>query len=166
MEKIFLGIGTNIGDREANLKQALIKIEENIGPVVSSSSVYETEPWGFMSENNFLNLVVEVETDLNPSGLLGRVMMIESILGRVREGKGYKPRLIDIDILFYGQRIIRRKVLTVPHPKLHERKFVLVPLCEVDGDLVHPVFRKNIRSLLEECPDRGRVEKKVEEEKG
>ena len=104
-------------------------------------------------------MVVEVGTALNPSGLLGRILMIESLLGRLREGPGYQSRIIDIDILFYEDRIIKTKALTIPHPRIPQRRFVLVPLCEIAGDLVHPVLRKNIKSLLKECPDKSRVKK-------
>jgi 2-amino-4-hydroxy-6-hydroxymethyldihydropteridine diphosphokinase len=159
MKRVFLGIGTNLGDRENNLKKAVEKIEEFIGRINASSSVYETEPWGFRSENDFLNMAVEVETELKPSGLLGRLLMIESLLGRLREGKEYASRIIDIDILFYGDNIIETKALTVPHPRIPERKFVLVPLCEIAPDLVHPVIKKSIQTLLKKCPDKNKVRK-------
>ncbi len=104
MKTVYLGIGTNLGNRESNLAKAVALMEEHIGPVKHASSVYETEPWGFQSENYFLNMVIEVETSLRPSGLLGRILMIESLLGRLREGKEYKSRIIDIDILLYDKR--------------------------------------------------------------
>lgn len=157
MKKVFLGIGSNLGNRENNILEAVEKIRELIGPVVSASSIYETEPWGFRSENEFLNMVIEVETKLRPSGLLGRLLMIESLLGRVREGRHYTSRIIDLDILLYNNVIMKTKVLEIPHPKMHERKFVLVPLVEIAPGIVHPVLKKNIRELLEECPDKSRV---------
>jgi len=152
---VFLGLGTNLGDREENLKKAVAMIGEKIGEVVSCSSVYETEPWGFQSENQFLNAVVRVRTELKPPGLLGRILMIEAQLGRLREGEatGYKSRTIDIDILLYGHEIINKKTLQIPHPRIPDRKFVLIPLCEISPEMVHPALKKTIVELLEECKD-------------
>ena len=159
MKRILLGIGTNLGDREANLKTSLKNIEENIGRIIRTSSVYETEPWGFSSENNVLNMVAEAETSLRPSGLLGRILMIEANMGRLRSGKGYDSRIIDIDILFFGERIMRTSSLVIPHPRLHERKFILVPLAEIAPDLLHPVLMKDIKTLLSECSDSCKIRK-------
>jgi 2-amino-4-hydroxy-6-hydroxymethyldihydropteridine diphosphokinase len=153
MNIVFLGIGTNLGNRELNLELARARIEEFVGKVQSSSSVYETEPWGFQSEDKFLNIVVSVETNLSPSGLLGRVLMIESLLGRVRGPVHYSSRLIDIDILFYDSIVIDEESLKVPHPHIPNRKFVLIPLCEIAPDLKHPVLGKTMKELLETCPD-------------
>jgi len=153
MSRVYLGLGTNLGSREENLKNAISKITELIGPVIKSSSVYETEPWGFKAESKFLNMVVEANTRLKPSGLLGRILMIESLMGRTREGKQYKSRIIDIDILFYSDRILNTKVLQIPHPGIPGRRFVLVPLNEIAPSLVHPVLKKTIKELLTECKD-------------
>lgn len=160
MKTVYLGIGTNLGEREENLRQAITLIGEHIGDITRVSSVYETEPWGFKSETTFLNLVVIAETELTPSGLLGRILMIEAMMGRLREGVGYKSRVIDIDILFFGSRIFENKALTIPHPKIQDRKFVLIPLAEIAGDLIHPVFKKNIQELLKECKDKSEVKKR------
>ena len=159
MKKVFLGIGTNLGNRESNLKEAVARIEEYIGPVVKSSSVYETEPWGFQTENEFLNMVVKVETKLTPSGLLGRILMIESLSGRVRGEKQYTSRVIDIDLLLYENMIIDEESLKIPHPLMHERRFVLVPLCEIESQMIHPVLNKSIASLLGACKDKSKVKK-------
>jgi 2-amino-4-hydroxy-6-hydroxymethyldihydropteridine pyrophosphokinase len=159
MKRVFLGLGANLGDREKNLEQALDKIAEFIGIIVSRSSVYETEPWGFRSSDQFLNMVIEVETKLKPSGLLGRLLMIESLLGRLRDGKKYSSRIIDIDILLYGRQKINTVTLQIPHPRMHERKFVLVPLCEIAPVLIHPVFEKTISELLKECKDEASIKK-------
>jgi len=157
MNKVFLGIGTNLGSREANLKQAIVRIGEEIGRVVRESSVYETEPWGFASEDNFLNMVAEVETILTPSGLLGAILMIEAQLGRLRGEKQYSSRSIDIDILFYQNLIIDEVSLKIPHPQLYKRRFVLVPLSEIAPDFIHPVLKENIFTLLNLCEDRSEV---------
>lgn len=157
MKRVFLGLGTNLGDKRANLENALASISESIGMVTDRSSVYETEPWGFRTDDTFLNMVVQVETKLKPSGLLGRILMIEAKMGRLRSGKEYASRIIDIDILFFGDVIMNTKSLAIPHPKMHERKFVLVPLCEIAPDLMHPVLNKNISILLSECKDKGQI---------
>ena len=157
MKPVFLGIGTNLGEREENLGKAIKLIEEHIGSITEESSVYETEPWGFQSETSFFNMVIKIETNLTPSGLLGRILMIEAMMGRLREGQGYKSRIIDIDILFFGSRIFENKILKIPHPRIQERRFVLVPLSEIAGDLLHPVFKKSIKELLQECKDKSKV---------
>lgn len=159
MNKVFLGIGTNLGDREANLKEAVNNLGENIGAIIRCSSVYETEPWGFETEELFLNMVIEAETMLNPSGLLGAILMTEAKLGRTRSGKQYSSRLIDIDILLFNDLIMNEEALQIPHPHLHNRKFVLVPLCEIAPEVVHPVYKKTISELLESCNDNSKIKK-------
>jgi dihydroneopterin aldolase/2-amino-4-hydroxy-6-hydroxymethyldihydropteridine diphosphokinase len=157
--EVFLGIGANLGNRENNLKEAVARVEEYIGKVTAFSSIYETEAWGFQTEDEFLNMVLKVETKLKPSGLLGRILMIESLLGRIRITKQYSSRVIDIDILFYGNKKINDVELIIPHPRLHERKFILVPLCEIAPDLIHPVMNKSIAALLKSCKDESKVKK-------
>jgi 2-amino-4-hydroxy-6-hydroxymethyldihydropteridine diphosphokinase len=159
MKIVYLGIGTNLGNRGENLEQAVAKVEEHIGIVLKSSAIYETAPWGFESEDKFLNMVVKVETALTPSGLLGRLLMIESLLGRVREKKRYSSRLIDIDILLYENVVVDELSLKIPHPLLQDRKFVLVPLCEIAADLIHPILKKPMTELLEICGDKSEVRK-------
>ena len=159
MKNVFLGIGTNLGSRESNLEQAVAEIEKYIGPVLSSSSIYETEPWGFKAKDEFLNRVIKVETELTPSGLLGKILMIESLLGRVRSEERYSSRLIDIDILLYEDKIIEEESLKIPHPLLQHRRFVLVPLCELASEMIHPVLKRSFAELLEICGDRSIVKK-------
>ncbi len=157
METTYLGIGTNNGDRAKNLAKALVLIEGKAGRILKSSSVYETEPWGFESPHFFLNMVLKVETTLSPVKLLEIVHIIEAELGRKRSRTRYVSRVMDIDILFYGDEVISTKELVIPHPLISERKFVLVPLVEIEPDLVHPVFRKTISDLLIRCSDKNDV---------
>lgn len=157
MKKVYLGIGSNLGDREANLKGAVESIGESIGLVVKSSSVYETEPWGFNSEDKFLNMVLEVETDLSPSDVLNTIHQIETKLGRIRGEVQYSSRVIDIDIIFYEDLKIIEKNLIIPHPLMYERKFVLIPFCDIAPDFLHPVLKRTIASLLNSCRDKTEV---------
>ena len=159
MKNVFLGIGTNLGDRQNNLEKAVAGIEEFIGQVLKTSSVFETEPWGFHTKDKFLNMVVKVETVLDPNELLENAQMIESLLGRVRGKKRYSSRLIDIDILFYEDLHLDDEDLKIPHPLLHKRKFVLVPLCEIAPEIIHPVLKKTVVDLLELCEDKSDVKK-------
>jgi 2-amino-4-hydroxy-6-hydroxymethyldihydropteridine diphosphokinase len=157
MNDVFLGLGTNLGNRKSNLRNAVDRIGENIGPVVKSSSVYETEPWGFEADNDFYNMVVGIETKMSPSDMMNQIRLIESSLGRERDQDRYSSRIIDIDILFYGDQVSEEKGLKIPHRLIHERKFVLVPMCELAPDFVHPGSGKSIRVLLDECRDRSRI---------
>jgi 2-amino-4-hydroxy-6-hydroxymethyldihydropteridine diphosphokinase len=160
MKIVFLGIGTNLGNREHNLRQAVANIEKKIGPVLRTSQVYETEPWGFQSDSAFLNMVAEVETELAPHELLETVLKIEASLGRVRNETQYSSRVIDIDILLYGSEIINDEDLKIPHPLMHKRKFVLIPLCEIASDMIHPALKKTFGELLTLCEDNTSVKKK------
>jgi 2-amino-4-hydroxy-6-hydroxymethyldihydropteridine diphosphokinase len=157
MNIVFLGIGTNLGNKAENLSEAIDMIGENIGPVVGSSSVYETEPWGFETKDEFLNMVVKVETKLSSFTIFKNIILIESLLGRRRSENRYSSRVIDIDLLIYEDQIINEKGLIVPHPLMHERKFVLVPLCEIAPDMMHPVLNITFASLLESCKDKSYV---------
>jgi 2-amino-4-hydroxy-6-hydroxymethyldihydropteridine diphosphokinase len=157
MSNVFLGLGTNLGNRESNLREAVKKTEEHIGRVLNTSSIYETPPWGFDAETDFLNMVIRVETDLSPSELLKSITTIETMLGRERDQDRYTSRVIDIDILFYDDLVSDEKGLKIPHRLLHERKFVLVPLCELAPDFIHPVLKKTMSVLLSECRDRSKI---------
>jgi len=161
MSEVYLILGSNIGDRKNYLEQAISMIKEAIGMIQTKSSLYETVPWGFDDKNNFLNQVIKVETSLQPEDILKEILQIEKIIGRIRSGKGYSSRVIDIDILFYNKEIIHSENLVIPHPLMHERKFVLGPLAEIAGQFIHPVFNKTIQTLLNECKDELNVEKLV-----
>jgi len=157
MKIVLLGIGTNLGNRRENLEFALSGIEKNIGKILKSSSVYESEPWGFQADIEFLNMVIKVETKLSPDQLLKEILNIESAIGRIRSGERYLSRVIDIDILLYEDLVIDEKSLKIPHPLMHERRFVLVPLCDIVPETVHPLLKKSFSSLLEACKDNSNV---------
>ena len=155
MEKCYVLFGSNMGDKEAIFAQACLYINNRCGRVVKVSTAYESEPWGFEAEEWFLNRVIVLETALSPMDLLQQLLDIERELGRVRhpEIKGYTSRTADLDLLYYGSRIIQTEALTVPHPRLHLRRFALVPLCDVMPNFVHPVFQMTQTELLQRCPD-------------
>jgi 2-amino-4-hydroxy-6-hydroxymethyldihydropteridine diphosphokinase len=152
-KRIYLLLGSNSGEKSLNIKQSTARISERIGKLLQLSSVYETEPWGFRDEIFFLNQALEVETLLEPGEVMQVILEIEHELGRTRTGIGYSSRTIDIDILFYEDRIIHSSALVIPHPLIQERRFVLVPLAEIAATLVHPVLQKTVGDLLESCRD-------------
>jgi len=157
MSRVFLSLGTNIGNRKVNLTNALAEIGSRIGDISALSQVYETGAWGFVSEN-FLNQVVEVNSHLDPFSLIEGCLEIEKNMGRVRHtSESYSSRVIDIDVLFFDNLIINNKILVVPHSHIQSRKFILIPFCEIAAELVHPVFHKTISQLLAECSDEGMV---------
>jgi len=149
MALVYLGLGTNLGDKTQNLNDAIALLSMNIGNVIGVSSFYTSKASGFISENNFLNAVMLIETNLAPFQLLEETQKIEVDLGRTNKTiKAYEDRLIDIDILLYDNLIINQPTLKIPHPLMTERDFVLLPLVEIAPDLVHPVSNLLISSYL------------------
>ena len=147
MAKVFLGLGTNLGDKKNNLLTAVKNIEKKIGKVTSLSSFYETEPWGFESENSFLNAALCVETSLDPATILHIIKEIEIEMGRTQKSvnKIYSDRPIDIDILLYDDLTMETDELTIPHPLMTERDFVMKPLMEIADETVRSTITSNLR---------------------
>lgn len=157
MAKVYFSLGSNQGDRLLSLVEASQLIGKLIGRVLRFSPVVESEPWGFSAETTFYNQVLDVETDLTPQQVLASILEIEKKMGRMRVGKEYSSRVIDIDILFYDERIVQDDNLTIPHPLLHKRRFVLQPLCALDSGLIHPVFSLSVSELLNELDDNSQL---------
>lgn len=151
---VYLVLGSNMGNRLSNLKAAVLNLTPQM-TVKQKSSVYETPPWGFTEQDAFLNQVVKVTTYLEPEALLRHLKRMETALGRVPNFQN-GPRVIDIDILFFDKMIINTPPLVVPHPRLHERAFVLVPLAEIEPDFVHPILQRPINKILEDV-DRSEI---------
>lgn len=147
MRGIYIGLGSNLGDRSDNLNKAVEALPPRVC-LVAASPVYETDPWGFLEQPSFLNQVLEVETSLKPLNLLVYLKQIERKMGR---GVSFRngPRLIDLDILLYGDMILDKEGLVIPHPRMHERAFVLKPLADLAPDLCHPVIGKSVKNLLQ-----------------
>ena len=159
MNFVFLQLGSNIGDRVLMFDKAKNLIKQKIGAIIKQSSIYETQPWGFNTDDLFLNQVLLVETKIQPDELLEIILNIEVALGRVRKSDKYESRLIDIDILFYDNLIINNEKLIIPHPLIQDRLFVLEPLNEITRDFVHPVLKKTINELLLKCDDKLKIKK-------
>lgn len=153
-----LALGSNLGDRRGSLTKAEKLISQNIGSIIKKSSLYETAPWGFADQPFFLNCVLEVETTLKPTEIIHRILKIEKVMGRKRTFKN-AARIIDIDILFYNDLILKRTNLTIPHPAIQQRRFILEPLREMIPDRIHPVLQKKISQLAQECTDPLEVKK-------
>ena len=149
MKTVYLSLGSNIGNRQQMLQSALDRLHTPDLRIQRVSSVYETEPVGYKTQRSFLNLAAEAATELFPLLLLGRIQKVELQLGRKRTGPLNGPRTIDIDVLLYGRFTVRSARLEIPHPRLHERRFVLAPIVELAPDLRHPILGRTMRELLE-----------------
>jgi 2-amino-4-hydroxy-6-hydroxymethyldihydropteridine diphosphokinase len=152
MNKAYLLTGSNLGERAINLAQALESVTQHCGEPEKVSALYETAPWGNNKQPAFLNQAIIIRTSLTARQLLRRILKIEQALGRVRAEK-YGPRLIDIDILLYGSEVHNYDFLKLPHPEMQNRRFALLPLAAIAPDLVHPVLKKTVSQLLDECED-------------
>ena len=145
----YLALGTDIGNKRRNMITAAALLAERVGDVLALSGFYETEPWGFQSENTFLNAALQLDTSLSPLELLKATQEIEIEMGRTQKSNGaYHDRIIDIDILLYDNLVLQTPELTLPHPLMHERLFVMEPLAEIAPNVIHPVFKKPVISLL------------------
>jgi len=156
MNTVYIQLGSNIGERESFIAKSMEQIEENIGEIITESSIFETIPWGNENQNNFLNSVIKIKTPFDSFKVLKKSQEIENNLGRERVEK-WGERTIDIDILFYNNEIINTTKLIIPHPLIQQRKFVLVPLSEIAPNYIHPTLKKNISTLLSECKDNQKV---------
>lgn len=157
-EQVFLLLGSNLGDRLANLRNAIQEIENRAGEVLKKSAIYQTAAWGKIDQPDFYNQVIQVHTDLSSYSLLEVILLIEKEMGRVRTEK-WAARVIDIDVLYYGNQIMNTYDLVIPHPAIANRRFTLEPLAEVAPNFVHPVLQKSNAVLLLECRDVLKVEK-------
>lgn len=149
---IFLLLGSNQGDAALNLATARENIEKKAGVVVAASALYRSAAWGLEDQPDFINQVVQISSEYAPEILLEKILSIEMDMGRKRVRK-WGPRLIDIDLLFYGNEVVNTSALQLPHPGIPQRKFTLVPLAELAPDFIHPTLKKTIATLLEECVD-------------
>ena len=156
MQKILLHLGSNQGWRNQNLRQARLLLQAQLGEELLASACYETSAWGLEDQPDFLNQACLYQTSLSPSQALNTVLQIEKQLGRVRHRK-WDQRLIDIDLIFYADEVINTPELSLPHPWMQERRFVLIPLAEIVPAWVHPVLGKKVKHLLAECEDQGVV---------
>jgi 2-amino-4-hydroxy-6-hydroxymethyldihydropteridine diphosphokinase len=159
INQVYLGLGSNLGNRQENLDLACQRISENIGTIVSQSSIYETAAWGLKEQDDFLNQVICVTTGYEAPEVLAKILAVEQSMGRIREVK-WGARIIDIDILYYNDAIIKLDNLTIPHPFIQDRRFVLTPLAEVAPDFIHPVLQQTNTTLLANCADTSEVIKK------
>jgi 2-amino-4-hydroxy-6-hydroxymethyldihydropteridine diphosphokinase len=152
MNNIYLHLGSNMGDKQDNLAKAILAIGKRIGKIVTKSSLYETEAWGIKEQESFINQAIQINSVLSPREMLTKCLAIETEMGRQRKEK-WGPRIIDIDILFFGTKKINDKDLVIPHSEIPNRNFVLIPMMEIAGELIHPVINKTIEEIYDECKD-------------
>ena len=154
---VYILLGANQGDTRQTFAKARDMIEKKAGEILSLSSLYQTQPWGFNSDDTFLNQAMMINTRLDPETLLKILLQIEKGLGRIRHGTHYTSRIMDIDILFYNNEMIDKETLTVPHPRMHLRNFALVPMTELAPEFVHPQLKKTMKELKRSCSDKHEV---------
>lgn len=158
-KKVYLGIGSNLGDRLSNIKKACILLAENKNiKIIQQSSIYETVPVGYKDQPDFLNGVIEIQTSLPPRRLLKVLKNIEKKLGRTKSIK-WGPRTIDLDILLYEDKVVKNGTLIIPHPEMYKREFILVPLAEIASEIIHPLKKKTILELYKKLPRTHKVKK-------
>ena len=153
MNTCYLLLGGNLGDKEKNLKQAIVLLEQKLGSTAKKSSIFITAAWGNTNQPPFYNQAISINTVLSPLDLLKEILKIEEQIGRKRTNDKWQERIIDIDILFYNNEVIELPELKIPHPFIQDRKFVLIPMNEIAPDFIHPVLKKTIKQLLWECKD-------------
>ncbi|HOU98647.1 MAG TPA: 2-amino-4-hydroxy-6-hydroxymethyldihydropteridine diphosphokinase [Bacteroidales bacterium] len=159
-----ISIGTNTGHRLQNIQKAIAEIKSGLGEVLQVSAVYESEPWGFESKNWFYNVVLTLQSNIDPQGLMTTLLDIEKKMGRERNAKGYADRCIDLDIILCNECTICSPNLTLPHPHMHERLFVLLPLQELMPQWIHPVYQKNINEMIRDSRDHSKINKLMSSE--
>ena len=158
MNRVVLSLGSSLGDKKKTLQLAIDELQE-FSDVTAISSMYETEPWGFDDENRFINMAVEIETEITAFDLLEKIHVIEKKYGRIRTGKGYSARTLDIDIIFYNDLILNTEKLIIPHKHAHKRKFVLYPVAEIAPDFIHPILSKSVEFLAKNVEDNTQIKK-------
>lgn len=156
MNKAVILLGSNIGDSQGHLINALQLLADSVGEIVAKSGVYQTQPWGNTDQASFLNLLIILETSLSPEKLMEALLSIENQMGRQRITK-WEPRIIDLDIIYFNDWIINSEHLSIPHPLMQERKFVLAPLVQILPDFMHPVLGMDSKSLLMACSDESEI---------
>jgi len=158
VHNVYLITGSNLGNSLSNLLHVKKLIREQLGEIIHESSVYKTAPWGNLNQQDFLNQALNIQTSISPQALMREILIIESSMGRKRIEK-WEPRIIDVDILFYDTLVLDIPDLVIPHPLLHERRFVLAPLFDIAPNFIHPQLNKSVSEMLDSCNDMSKVDK-------